>query len=150
MSQQSPYPRFHLAFPVTDLEEARRFYGGLLACPTGRESAHWIDFDFFGHQLVAHLVPREAMPAIATNAVDGDDVPAMHFGAVLPWDHWQSLATRLQAAGVAFVIAPHLRFEGRSGEQATLFIRDPAGNHLEFKAFRDESLLFAKDLSPYT
>ncbi len=141
--------RFHLAFPVSDLEAAREFYAGLLGCPTGRESDHWIDFDFHGHQLVAHQVPPEAMPAVATNPVDGEAVPAMHFGAVLPWDQWEALAARLRAAGVAFVIEPQLRFEGRPGEQATMFIRDPAGNHLEFKAFRDESLLFAKDLSPY-
>ncbi len=140
--------RFHLAFPVSDLEDAREFYAGLLGCPTGRESDHWIDFDFYGHQLVAHLVAPEAMPAVATNPVDGEDVPAMHFGAVLPWEQWEALAARLREAGMAFVIEPQLRFAGRRGEQATLFIRDPAGNHLEFKAFRDESLLFAKDLTP--
>lgn len=142
------YPRFHLAIPVIDLEAARKFYVGTLGCTTGRESTHWIDFDFFGHQLVAHLV--EGRASVATNSVDGDDVPAMHFGPVLAWDDWQALVERLRGAGVEWVIEPHVRFAGRRGEQATLFIRDPSGNHLEFKAFRDESLLFAKDLGAYT
>jgi extradiol dioxygenase family protein len=146
--QQDHYPRFHLAFPVTDLEAARKFYGELLGCATGRESTHWIDFDFFGHQLVAHLVT--ASSSVATNSVDGDEVPAMHFGPVLAWDAWHALVERLRAAGVAWVIEPRVRFAGRRGEQATLFICDPSGNHLEFKAFRDESLLFAKDLEACT
>ncbi|MCC5869671.1 MAG: VOC family protein [Gammaproteobacteria bacterium] len=144
------YPRFHLAFPVTDLEAARQFYGGLLGCATGRESRHWIDFDFFGHQLVAHLVKPQGQPDVAVNEVDGDAVPAMHFGPVLPWDDWQALASRLASANVEWVIEPHVRFTGRPGEQATMFIRDPSGNHLEFKAFRDPSMLFAKDLEAYT
>jgi hypothetical protein len=135
---------FHLALPVTDLEAARRFYGGLLDCATGRESARWIDFDFHGHQLVAHLVAPADHPAAARNPVDGDEVPALHFGIVLPWAEFESLARRLEAAGVAFVIPPRIRFAGTVGEQATLFLRDPSGNHLEFKSFRDPALLFAK------
>ena len=149
MSAQS-IPLFHLAFPVNDLEAARQFYSGLLGCATGRESSHWIDFDFFGHQLVAHLVQPQSLAAVAVNQVDGDAVPATHFGPVLAWDDWQALAQRLASAGVEWVIEPHVRFAGRPGEQATMFIRDPSGNHLEFKAFRDPSLLFAKDLEAYT
>jgi hypothetical protein len=135
---------FHLAMPVTDLESARAFYSGLLGCPTGRESSRWIDFDFWGHQLVAHLVDPADHPAAARNAVDGDEVPALHFGPVLPWADFEALAERLRAAGVAFVIAPRVRFAGTVGEQATMFLRDPSGNHLEFKSFRDLSMLFAK------
>lgn len=142
-------PRFHLAFPVTDLEAARGFYAGVLGCPTGRESADWIDFDLAGHQIVAHRVPPEAHPAASTNAVDGHAVPAFHFGLILPWDAFEPMAQRLRAAGVPFVIEPYVRFEGRTGEQATLFVRDPSGNVLEFKAFRDIGALFAKDLETY-
>lgn len=137
-------PPFHLALPVTDLEASRAFYVGLLGCGTGRESARWIDFDFWGHQVVAHLVAPEDHPASARNPVDGDDVPAMHFGPVLPWDEFEALAERLRAAGAAFVIEPRIRFAGTVGEQATLFLRDPSGNHLEFKSFRDPSMLFAR------
>jgi extradiol dioxygenase family protein len=134
---------FHLAFPVHDLAAARAFYGGLLGCPEGRSSAEWVDFDLYGHQVVAHLAPHEARAA-STNAVDGDQVPVRHFGVVLTMDEWQGLAERLQAAGVRFVIEPHVRFKGEVGEQATMFFLDPSGNALEFKAFRDIASLFAK------
>jgi uncharacterized protein len=134
--------RFHLAVPVTDLAAARGFYGGVLGCAEGRSSERWIDFDFDGHQLVVHLVP--AMPALHRNPVDGDDVPVPHFGLVLDWDRWEALAASLTAAGTAFVIAPHIRFTGQAGEQATMFFYDPAGNALEFKAFRDIGQLFAR------
>lgn len=134
---------FHLAFPVHDLAAARAFYGGLLGCPEGRSSEDWIDFDLYGHQVVAHLAPDEARRA-ATNAVDGDQVPVRHFGVVLPMEDWQALADRLKAAGVSFVIEPHVRFKGQVGEQATMFFLDPSGNALEFKAFRDIASLFAK------
>ncbi len=134
---------FHLAFPVHDLEAARAFYGGLLGCPEGRSSPEWIDFDLYGHQVVAHLAPQECRPA-ASGAVDGHAVPVRHFGVVLPMDEWQALADRLKAAGVSFVIEPYIRFKGLPGEQATLFFLDPSGNALEFKAFADLKQLFAK------
>jgi len=137
-------PPFHLALPVTDLEASRAFYAGLLGCGTGRESSRWIDFDFWGHQVVAHLVDPDDHPASARNPVDGDDVPALHFGPVLQWEEFESLAGKLRAAGVPFVIEPRIRFAGTVGEQATLFLRDPSGNHLEFKSFRDPSMLFAR------
>ena len=136
-------PLFHLAFPVTSLEKARAFYGGLLGCPEGRSSKDWVDFDFYGHQIVAHLAPEEAGHR-STNAVDGEEVPVRHFGAVLPMDEWERLAQKLKAARVRFIIEPHLRFEGEVGEQATMFLLDPCGNALEFKAFKDISRLFAK------
>jgi extradiol dioxygenase family protein len=136
-------PRFHLAFPVTSLEKARAFYGGLLGCPEGRSSGDWVDFDFYGYQIVAHLAPDEAGHR-ATNPVDGDEVPVRHFGAVLPMDEWERLAKKLKAADVRFVIEPHVRFKGEVGEQATMFLLDPCGNALEFKAFRDIGRLFAK------
>lgn len=134
--------RFHLAVPVTDLAAARGFYGGVLGCAEGRSSDRWIDFDFAGHQLVVHRVAE--MPGLHHNPVDGDDVPVPHFGLVLDWDAWEALAARLAAAGTAFVIAPHVRFAGQVGEQATMFLYDPAGNALEFKAFRDIGQLFAR------
>lgn len=133
---------FHLAFPVHDLEEARRFYAGLLGCPTGRESKEWIDFDFFGHQIVAHLAPSEKNTA--TNKVDGEDVPVRHFGVILEWGQWEKLAEKLKAAKVKFIIEPHIRFQGKPGEQATMFFKDPSGNALEFKAFKDPARIFAK------
>ncbi|HVC28524.1 MAG TPA: VOC family protein [Gammaproteobacteria bacterium] len=136
-------PRFHLAFPVRDLEEARHFYSGLLGCPTGRESNRWIDFDFFGHQIVAHQASPES--AASTNQVDGEDVPVRHFGVILEWDQWQALADKLKRADVKFVIEPGIRFKGQVGEQATLFFKDPSGNALELKSFRDASQIFAKD-----
>jgi len=136
-------PPFHLAFPVTSLANARAFYGGLLGCPEGRSSESWVDFDFHGHQIVAHLAPEETR-AVAAHAVDGDNVPVRHFGLVLEMDAWQALAERLQAAGTHFVIEPHIRFKGQPGEQATMFLLDPCGNALEFKAFADRAQLFAK------
>jgi extradiol dioxygenase family protein len=135
-------PPFHLAFPVTSLAAARRFYGELLGCREGRSADDWIDFDFYGHQIVAHLT-AEAGHA-RTNAVDGDDVPVRHFGVVLPMQQWHALAEVLKGAGVRFIIEPHIRFKGQVGEQATMFLLDPCGNALEFKAFEDPSRLFAK------
>lgn len=136
---------FHIAFPVDDLEAARHFYGSVLGCEQGRSSAEWIDFNLFGHQIVAHLKPRDpAMPAPHHNAVDGHAVPVPHFGVVLSMPDWERLADRLRAAGTRFVIEPYVRFRGEVGEQATLFFLDPAGNALEFKAFGDLGQLFAK------
>jgi extradiol dioxygenase family protein len=136
-------PPFHLAFPVDDLAAARAFYGGLIGCPEGRSARHWVDFDLHGHQIVAHLAP-DAVPKRASNPVDGEDVPVPHFGLVLAMDEWTALAERLQAAGVAFVIPPTVRFAGQPGEQATMFLLDPAGNALEFKAMADPGNLFTK------
>lgn len=133
---------FHLAFPVHDLAAARGFYAGVLGCAEGRSSDHWIDFDLYGHQIVTHLDPAMT-PRPITNAVDGHDVPVPHFGVVLTMDQWQALADRLTSAGVAFGIAPHIRFKGQVGEQATMFFADPSGNALEFKAFADDAMLFA-------
>jgi uncharacterized protein len=137
-------PPFHLAFPVDDLAAARRFYGGLLGCPEGRSADRWIDFDLHGHQIVAHLAP-EAARARASNPVDGEDVPVPHFGLVLSMEEWKALADRLRSAGTRFVIEPTIRFEGQPGEQATMFLFDPAGNALEFKAMANPANLFAKD-----
>ena len=134
---------FHLAFPVDDLAAARAFYGGVMGCPEGRSSDEWIDFDFYGHQIVAHLIPGRGGDA-GGNAVDGHDVPVPHFGIVLTLTDWEALAARLKAAGVVFGIEPHVRFKGQPGEQATMFFRDPAGNALEMKAFADLGQLFAK------
>jgi extradiol dioxygenase family protein len=134
---------FHLAVPVTDLGEARRFYGSLLGCPEGRSSDEWVDFDFFGHQLVAHLDAHTERREPVHNAVDGKDVPVPHFGVVLEWKVWQDLADRLTTRKTQFVIEPGIRFEGKVGEQATMFLLDPSGNALEFKAFKDMSQLFA-------
>ena len=136
-------PLFHLAFPVRDIAEARGFYGGLLGCPEGRSSEAWVDVDFYGHQLVAHLSPAECGLA-ATGQVDGDAVPVRHFGAILGMDVWTTLADKLQAAGTTFIIEPHVRFKGEVGEQATMFFLDPSGNALEFKSFADMSQVFAK------
>jgi extradiol dioxygenase family protein len=133
---------FHLAFPVHDLAAARAFYGGVLGCPEGRSSDAWIDFDLYGHQIVTHLSPGSG--AAHSNPVDGHDVPVPHFGVVLTMDDWRALAARLEAAGIVFGIAPYIRFEGQVGEQATMFFRDPSGNALEFKAFADDSQLFAR------
>lgn len=134
---------FHLAIPVHDLAAARAFYGGLFGCPEGRSSADWVDFDLFGHQLVAHLDRPRRAPVQTTNEVDGHDVPVPHFGVVLPWQAWHELADRLTRAGQQFVIAPGIRFGGQIGEQATFFLYDPSGNALEFKAFQDPDQLFA-------
>ena len=136
---------FHLAFPVSDLQAARHFYGTVLGCPEGRSAEHWIDFNLFGHQIVAHHKPSaEQTQAAHHNAVDGHDVPVPHFGVVLEMAQWESLAARLRAAGTAFVIEPYVRFKGEVGEQATMFFLDPSGNALEFKAFADRSQIFAK------
>ena len=134
---------FHLAFPVASLAQARAFYGGLLGCPEGRSSDEWVDFNFYGHQIVAHLSPDEAGHR-NTSAVDSHNVPVRHFGAVLPMADWQTLADKLRAAGTKFIIEPYIRFKGQVGEQATMFFLDPCGNALEFKAFADPSRLFAK------
>ncbi|MEO0463031.1 MAG: VOC family protein [Pseudomonadota bacterium] len=134
-------PPFHLAFPVNDLAAARQFYGGVLGCAEGRSSDHWIDFNLHGHQIVAHL--SDEAGDRASNAVDGESVPVPHFGLVLGMEEWRALATRLEAAGTDFVIAPTVRFAGQPGEQATMFLRDPAGNALEFKALADAEQLFA-------
>ena len=140
MSELRP---FHIAFPVDDLNAARHFYGTVLGCPEGRSSEHWIDFDLYGHQIVAHLQPaREKTDA--ASAVDGHHVPIPHFGVVLTQADWKELAERMRAAGVRFLIEPYTRFEGQTGEQSTMFFLDPAGNSLEFKSFADLSLMFAK------
>lgn len=136
-------PRFHLAFPVHDLEAARGFYAGLLGCCVGRESSRWIDFDLHGHQITAHLA--EAGDEAGANAVDGDRVPVRHFGLILARSDWDALARRLAQAGATFLIEPRVRFRGRPGEQATMFVRDPSGNALEFKSFADEAAIFARD-----
>lgn len=136
-------PLFHLAFPVDDLAKARDFYGGLLGCPEGRSSPEWVDFNFYGHQIVAHLAPGEVGHR-STSAVDGDNVPVRHFGAILSMADWQALADKLHQVGTRFVIEPHVRFKGQVGEQATVFFLDPCGNALEFKAFGDRSQVFAK------
>jgi hypothetical protein len=135
-------PPFHLAFPVTDLPATRRFFVDVLGCTVGREAERWIDFDFHGHQLSAHLVDQPI--AAPTNRVDGKDVPVLHFGLVMEWNAWHALAERLKAADTAFLIEPGIRFAGQTGEQATMFLLDPSGNALEFKSFRDPSQLFAR------
>ena len=136
---------FHLAIPVRDLAAARAFYGELFGCAEGRSAADWVDFDFFGHQLVCHLVEPAAAVPERSNPVDGHDVPVPHFGMVLEMRDWEALAARLKSAGVRFVIEPHVRFRGQSGEQATMFLHDPSGNALEFKSFRDiAGQLFAR------
>ena len=132
---------FHLAIPVDDLAAARAFYGDAMGCAEGRSSETWVDFNFFGHQLVVHRAPRAA---IIRNAVDGDAVPVPHFGLVLDWADWEALAARIAAAGITFELPPHVRFAGQPGEQGTFFLFDPAGNALEFKAMREPCNLFAK------
>ena len=133
---------FHLAFPVTDLVSTKSFYIDVLNCQVGRSSEHWIDFDMFGHQVVAHLVDQADHPS--TNSVDGDDVPASHFGVILTMDQWHLLKDRLISHDIDFIIEPKIRFKGEAGEQATMFFLDPSGNALEFKAFKDDSSIFAK------
>jgi extradiol dioxygenase family protein len=135
-------PPFHLAFPVKNLEETKSFYGGLLGCALGRESDKWVDFNFFGHQLSAHVKPEELKLA-EKNIVDGKNVPVRHFGAVLEWETWHKLADKLKDHGIEFIIEPYIRFEGQVGEQATMFFLDPSGNALEFKSFKDPSQIFA-------
>ena len=141
MTQLTP---FHIAFPVRDIAEARAFYGHVMACPEGRSAEHWVDFDLYGHQIVAHHQPGMDRPQTHHNPVDGHDVPVPHFGVVLDMDQFDVLAARLKVAGIAFVIEPHIRFKGEVGEQATMFFLDPSGNALEFKAFKDRAMLFAK------
>ena len=143
-SISSAMPPFHLAFPVHDLAAARRFYGELLGCPEGRSSEQWVDFNFFGHQIVAHLAPQECAQRGSTSPVDDHDVPVRHFGAVLTLSQWADLAAKLKAAGTKFVIEPYTRFKGEPGEQATMFFLDPSGNAIEFKAFANLDSLFAK------
>lgn len=143
MTNLSP---FHLAFPVDNLEAARHFWGEVMGCSEGRSTKDWCDFDFYGHQIVAHQAPSiVAKAGRGTNPVDGDDVPVPHFGIVLEMDEWKALADRLIEKGVEFDIAPRVRFEGQPGEQATMFFRDPAGNAIEMKAFADRSKLFATE-----
>lgn len=142
-SNPAPLSPFHLAFPVHDLDAARAFYGELLGCPEGRSSPEWIDFNFYGHQIVAHLAP-EACGGGALNAVDGHGVPVRHFGIVLPLADWEAMAERLKSLGTKFVIEPYIRFKGQPGEQATMFFLDPSGNAIEVKAFGDINKLFAK------
>lgn len=145
----TPYPRFHLALPVTDLAAARRFYVEVLGCAIGRASDRWVDLDFFGHQLVLHQVRPEDHPAAATNPVDGENVPASHFGPVLDYQTLDRVIARLEDQGIEYLIRPTTRFAGRKGEQRTLFVRDPSGNALEFKALRDPETLFAADPEAY-
>ena len=137
-------PPFHLAFPVDDLDAARRFYGGVLGCPEGRSSDHWIDFDLFGHQIVAHL-DEDGKRSEPRNDVDGDAIPVFHFGAVLDFDRFDELAAKLKAADAHFLVEPRTRFAGQPGEQRTMFVTDPAGNALEFKAFASPDRIFATD-----
>ncbi len=133
---------FHLAIPVTDLQETRRFYNSILGCSEGRSSEQWVDINLYGHQLVLHMVAEK--PQAHKNPVDGKSVPVPHFGVVLPMDEWKTLADRLKSQGISFEIEPYIRFEGQPGEQATMFFRDPSGNALEFKAFKDLFGLFEK------
>lgn len=134
---------FHLAIPVDNIADARWFYTGILGCRVGRESTHWIDFNFFGHQVTAHLIPIE-VSNVPTNPVDGEAIPVRHFGIVLPWKNWQALVEKLDNQNITYMIPPTIRFKGEAGEQATFFIRDPSGNALEFKSFRDDQKLFAR------
>jgi len=136
-------PLFHLAFPVDNIAKARAFYGELLGCREGRSAPEWVDFDFYGHQIVAHLAPGE-IGHRATSEVDGHDVPVRPFGAILSMGDWEALAHKLTQAGTQFIIEPHVRFKGQAGEQATMFFLDPCGNALEFKSFADMSQVFAK------
>jgi len=143
MSTAAPMPPFHLAFPVRDIAEARAFYGDLLGCPEGRSAAEWVDFNFYGHQIVAHLAPEECGHR-STSSVDDHQVPVRHFGAVLSIPEWEALADKLRAAGTQFIIEPYIRFKGEVGEQATMFFLDPSGNAIEIKAFKNMEALFAK------
>ena len=133
---------FHLAFPVDNLDKTREFYTTILGCKEGRSSDRWIDFDMYGHQVVAHLV--DELETVQTNPVDGDNVPASHFGVILEMNDWNELAKRLTESGIKFIIEPHIRFKGESGEQATMFFLDPCGNALEFKSFNSGGMIFAK------
>ena len=135
-------PAFHLAFPVTDIAATRHFFVDVLGCKVGRSAPRWIDFDFYGHQISAHLIDS-TLAAAETNPVDGDNVPVRHFGLILEWSAWHALAERLRAHGTQFLIEPHIRFKGEVGEQATMFLLDPSGNALEFKSFQDPARVFA-------
>ena len=139
----SEFKPFHLAFPIRDIEETRKFYGDLLGCAIGRSTDKWIDFNFFGHQLSAHIKPEE-LHQMSANQVDGKNVPVRHFGVILPWEEWHQLADTLKEYGIDFIIEPYIRFKGEVGEQATMFFLDPCGNALDFKSFWDESQIFAK------
>lgn len=141
---QTASPPFHLAFAVTDIAETEAFFVSLLGCKVGRRAERWIDFDFFGHQLSAHLVDGD-LSAAETNPVDGQKVPSRHFGAILEWQAWHNLSQKLQEADISFLIEPHIRFEGEVGEQATMFFYDPSGNALEFKSFKDPAQIFASE-----
>ncbi|HEX8758129.1 MAG TPA: VOC family protein [Steroidobacteraceae bacterium] len=138
-----PLSPFHVAFPVHDLRAARDFYGETLGCPEGRSSEEWVDFNFYGHQIVAHLAPDETRQ-VQRNTVDSHGVPVRHFGIVLPMAEWEALSARLRAKGVRFIVEPYIRFQGQPGEQATMFFLDPSGNALEVKAFSDITRLFAR------
>ena len=146
MTRLSP---FHLAIPVSDLEQTCAFYERILGCARGRESENWVDLDFMGHQVVLHRVADQPAREVEPQPVDGEQVPVPHFGVVLDWEAFTVLSERLVAKGVNFLISPTTRFQGRAGEQRTCFLRDPSGNHLEFKTFRDPSMLFSTDLQPY-
>ena len=136
-------PRFHLAFPVIELESTKKFYTEVLGCKLGRQSNKWIDFNLFGHQIVAHFSPDDCIKT-NTNMVDGDTVPSRHFGVILKWDEWHSFSEMLRSKDIEFIIEPYIRFQGESGEQATMFFLDPSGNALEFKSFKDQSYIFKK------
>ena len=140
-----PLRPFHLAFPVDDLEAAKKFYVEVLGCSTGREKEESCVLKFYGHQIVAHLVPK--MPELSTSPVDGKQVPAMHFGLVMEWDDWHQLRARLESKEIEFVLGPYTRYEDQPGAQATMFIKDPCGNHLEFKSFKDDSAIFDSKLN---
>ncbi|MCG8435826.1 MAG: VOC family protein [Gammaproteobacteria bacterium] len=142
MNKQNTTPLFHLAFPVNDLESTRKFYGSILNCKIGRELERWVDFDFFGHQITAHFASEDS--TTPTNEVDGHKVPVRHFGAILEWSDWETLAARLSELDVEFLIKPYVRFKGEPGEQGTFFINDPSGNTLEFKSFRNKDMVFEK------
>ena len=139
----SSIPRFHIAFPVHDLDKAREFYVNVLGCNTGRESDKWIDFNLYGHQIVAHLSPRDCSP-VGTNIVDEDNIPCRHFGVILIWEKWEMLQERIKKFNHNFLVEPKIRFKSKPGEQGTFFINDPSGNALEFKSFKNDSMVFKK------
>ena len=136
-------PRFHIAFPVHNLESAREFYVNILGCESGRESDSWIDFNLYGHQIVAHLSPDDCSP-VSTNPVDKDDIPCRHFGVILEWGQWEVLQNRIKKLEHRFLVEPKIRFKSKKGEQGTFFINDPSGNALEFKSFKNDSMVFEK------
>ena len=136
-------PRFHIAFPVHNLESASEFYINILGCDTGRESDSWIDFNLYGHQIVAHLSPEDCNP-VNSNSVDKDDIPCRHFGVILEWSEWEALQDRIKKFEYLFLVKPKIRFKSKPGEQGTFFVNDPSGNALEFKAFKNDSMVFKK------